>query len=511
MHYIHREINEPFKDGIEIGMELTNKVDSPSLIILMTSLTKKGDIEELIKGLKSHVDVNNLIGCTTAGEFSEKGLTRHGVLIVAFDKKCKVSISCKKMEGNPKVVGSELAEDIEGKLKEKYPKVDINERFLGIIFHDWKTNHENEIVGELAKKLSFPIIGGTAGDNLKFENMYQIYKDKVLSGYVVFAAISTKRKMEILYGHGYEPTECYARITKAEGNIIYELDGKPAYETYLRMINRASGIPMVILEKYRPSQGKNLDFTILYPLGVQDVYGNYRILFLKNIEDNKLIFSHEVKKGTFLVLMNTNSKKTIDSLCNEISKLKKFKKPLAFIIECACRGIIKNPSLYKDSFVSKDFENWAGKYEPDTNLNKICENCIGFCSYGESIVNDIMRFHNTLTFVGVAFDLAEEYEVKWKEALKYFDFTNEEIMIITELMTSKMSARELLSKLNISQTKLYATLNSLEEKGVIKAIGKKPKKYYIDDMKSTLTKIDIELDSQYQFKKRKREEFLSKL
>jgi predicted transcriptional regulator len=511
MHYIHKEIKEPFRDGIEIGMELNNTIKNPSLMILLTSLTKKEEIEDLINGLKTHVNVNNLIGCTTAGEFSDGMHTRHGALLVAFDRKCKASLSCKKIDKSPKQVGIELANDIKEKLKEKYPKIDINEKFFGIIFHDWKANHENEIVNALAEKLSFPIIGGTAGEALKFKNTYQIYQDKVLTEHVVLATISTKRKMEILYGHGYEPTECYARITKASGNVIYELDGKPAYIAYRDMISKVSGISVEVLEKYKPYEGRNLDFTILYPLGIQDVYGNYRISFLKSIDGNNLIFSHEVREGTFLVLMSTSPKMTMDSLYKEIFKLRKFKKPLAFIIECVARDMIKNPSMYKDTFVSHDFERWVGDYESNTSSSPVCINCIGFCSYGESIVKDIMRFHNTLTFVGVAFDLEDEYEINWKEALKYFDFSDEEIMVITELMNSNLSAKELLNKLDISQTKLYATLNSLEEKGIIKAHGKKPKRYYVDDIKSILEKVDTELESQYQFKKRKRNEFLLNL
>jgi hypothetical protein len=508
MHYIHKEIKEPFKDGIEIGMELNNKIKNPSLIILLTSLTKKEDIEELIKGLKTHIDVNNLIGCTTAGEFSEKGYTRHGALLVAFDKRCKVAMSCKKLEGDSKNIGIELANDIKEKLKEKYSKININEKLIGIVCHDWNSD-QNEILNDLAKELSFPIIGTTAGDDLKLENMYQIYQGKVLSGHVVFATLSAMRKLEFLYGHGYEPTEYYARITKASGNVIYELDGKPAYEVYIDMISKFSGISAEILEKYKPNyNNKKFGFNILYPLGIQSAYGNYILLFIIDSEDNKLIVNHKVREGTFLTLMNTSPKKTVDSLYNEISKLKNFKKPIAFIVECVGRDMIKNPSLYKHAFVSEDFEKWIGR---NNNTHTILSNCIGILSYGESIVKNTMRFHNTLTFVGVAFDLEDGHEINWKEALRYFDFSDEELMIITELINSNLSAKELLNKLDISQTKLYATLNDLEEKRIIKALGKKPKKYYVDDIKGVLEKIDIELESQYQFKKRKRKEFLSKL
>ena len=82
------------------------------------------------------------------------------------------------------------------------------------------------------------MIGGTAGDDLKFNKTYQIYQDKVLSAHVLLGVISHKKRFEILYGHGYEPTEYYARVTKAKGNIIYELDGKPAYDVYQEMITK---------------------------------------------------------------------------------------------------------------------------------------------------------------------------------------------------------------------------------------------------------------------------------
>ena len=351
------------------------------------------------------------------------------------------------------------------------------------------------------------MIGGTAGDDLKFNKTCQIYQDKVLSGHVLLGVISHKKRFEILYGHGYEPTEYYARITKAKGNIIYELDGKPAYDVYQEMISKVSGIPLDDVKNYAPRDFKNLDFKILYPLGVQDAYGNYRILFLNNVDDDHLRFKHKVNEGTFLVLMKTSPEKTVNSLCREISKLKNFKKPFIFIAECVCREFIKN-SKYGNELVSKDFERWFNNKSHNSN---IINNCVGFLCYGESIVKDILRFHNTLTFVGVAFDLESDDNINWKKALQYFEFSEEELSIILELMNSRLSAKELLHRLNISQTKLYATLNHLEEKGIIKSYGKKPKMYYIDNIKEVLKKIHVELESQYRFKKEKREELLSLL
>ena len=93
------------------------------------------------------------------------------------------------------------------------------------------------------------------------------------------------------------------------------------------MVSKVLDIPLDDVNKYAPCDFRNLDFTILHPLGVQDAYGNYRILFLNNVEDNLLRFKHEVTEGTFLVLMKTTPDITVNSLYNEISKLKNFNKP----------------------------------------------------------------------------------------------------------------------------------------------------------------------------------------
>ena len=512
MYYVHKEITNPLKDGIELSEELQNNIKDPSLIILLTSITEKEKIEELLKGLKQNLNLDNLIGCTTAGEFSNSYETKHGALLLAFNKSCKVAIGCKSCEGAPIENGISLADDINQKLMEKYPKIDIHEKFLGFVFHDWSDDHENEIIEGLSKKLSFPIIGGTAADNMEFKNMYQIYQDKVLSKHTIFGAISPKKKFNILYGHGYEPTKYYARITKTNGRMIEELDGKPAYEVYSKMVSDMLNIPLETINKHI-NENNNLDFTILCPLGIQDAHGHYNLLYIEKVKDNKLIFSQIVKEGTFIILMKTSVKKTKESLIHEIQKKTEgFKLPFTFIIECAARKIIKNPKAYGRDLVSDDFEKWIDQNENDNIINESEElkNCIGFNGYGESIVDGVMRFHNALTFTGVAFDLENICSIDWNSSLKYFEFSDEELKIILELMDSRLSVKELLNRLNISQTKLYATLNDLEERKIIKSQGKNPKKYYIGDILKVLKDVSDRLDYQYQYKKEKRNELLSK-
>ncbi|EHP89684.1 FIST N-terminal domain-containing protein [Methanotorris formicicus] len=485
-------------------------------MILLTSLTKKEDIVELINGLKSKIDVSKLIGCTTAGEFSEWKFTQNGALLIVFDEHYKIAIECKKFDSNddPRDFGMSLARDALKKLKDISPKISLDETLVGFLFFDWNSDNENEIIEGISNILSgIPIVGGTSGDCFKFERTFLIYQGKVLENSVVKAIGTCPKKMEIIYGHGYKPTQYYARVTKANGKVVYELDGKPAFQVYAKMISDHTKIPYEeIVKKFKPQNFKNLDLALLYPLGVHDTCGNYHIKFLESVEGDTLVLMHEVKEGTFLVMMETTPENTKKSREKVIERIKnKFKNPIIFVVDCACRWVIESSI---DGKICRVQTNSESKFPKNPLLN-IKESLwgpygIGFLSYGESVIKGILSYHNTLTFVGLVIDSSDE-RVDWREELKYFEFSNDEVEVISLLMDKKLTVREILEKVSISQTKLYQILNELESRGIIRSDEGKPKKFYIDNLKEVLERIHLELENQYRFKKKKREELLSKL
>jgi predicted transcriptional regulator len=503
MYYIHKEIENPYKTGLNMAHEVSNKIKNPSLMILLTSLTKKEDIIELLNGLKSKIDVSKLIGCTTAGEFSEWKFTQNGALLIVFDESCKVAIGYKEVKDNPKEIGKSLAKDVLNKLKDVSPKISLDEKLIGFVFFDWNSDGEYEIVEGISSVLSgVPIVGGTSGDCFKFERTFQIYKDNVLENSVVIAIGTCSKKVDVIYGHGYKTTQYYARVTKAEGNVVYELDGKPAFEVYAKMISEHTGISYKdIVKKFKPKNFRNLDLVILYPLGIHDDVGNYHIRFIKSVEDNALVLMHKVKEGTFMVMMETTPENIKNARKEVIEKIKnKFKNPKVFVVECACRWVIENGGL--DSISQQPSLNMRGSLWSPYG--------IGFLGYGECVIKGTLSSHNTLTFVGLVIDLDDE-RIDWKEELKYFEFSNDEVEIISLLIDKKLTVKEILEKVSISQTKLYQILNELENKKIIRSDEGKPKKFYIDNLKEVLERIHLELENQYHFKKKKREELLSKL
>ena len=123
----------------------------------------------------------------------------------------------------------------------------------------------------------------------------------------------------------------------------------------------------------------------------------------------------------------------------------------------------------------------------------------------------MIRLQNNLSFTGVVFELDQNDSINWKEELKNFDFEDDEIEIIVNLLNKSLTAKELLQLTNISQTKLYQMLNNLEHEGIIKSVGGKPKLYYIDNIKEILQKRHERIERENMIKRMSRERLLRML
>ena len=509
MIYIHKKIKNPIKDGIEIGEEIKRNVGRASLIIFITSILDKDKLKQVFDGMKQYISLDNLIGCSTGGTFSGRNyIKKDGVLILAFDEHYKSAISCEKVVEDAENVGKMISDRIKSYIRDKYSKLDIDDNFLGFVFFDWDKDNEQEILDALGKELGFPIIGGTASDDGSFTKFFQIYKGEIVKDCCVFGVVGGKLKFDLIYGHGYEPTDVYARVTKAEGRVVYELDNKPAYQRYLEMLSEYTKLPIDVVEKYFYRDLKHLDFYLIHPLGFMDINGNYITAFLERVEDNALIFRRNIIEGTFLVLMKTDVEKQIKSITEELKKAENFENPIIFINECYGREVLKN-SLFRE-FEENIFKYFLNLYKTSEKAeNYVMEdNCIGWLSYGETIAKDLIRFHNNLSFTGVIFELSRSGNINWREELKNFNFEDDEIEVIVNLINKQLTAKELLQLTNLSQTKLYHILNKLEKDGIIKSLGGKPKLYYIDNIKEILKELHEKIEHENMLKKIKRERLL---
>jgi hypothetical protein len=84
-----------------------------------------------------------------------------------------------------------------------------------------------------------PIVGGAAGDELKFVRTLVFQDDHVIEQGAVALWIASERPIEVITRHGWEPVGVPLLVTRAEGVDIIELDGRPAATVYQEQLGLA--------------------------------------------------------------------------------------------------------------------------------------------------------------------------------------------------------------------------------------------------------------------------------
>jgi hypothetical protein len=105
----------------------------------------------------------------------------------------------------------------------------------------------------------FPIVGGSAGDDFLFQKTYQYFQGKVSTGTVPGILFDGSIRFGIGVRHGWTPIGEPHRVTKSEGNILHEIDGKPAVGVYEDYFGKKS-------DELRKEPLARM--AIMYPLGI---------------------------------------------------------------------------------------------------------------------------------------------------------------------------------------------------------------------------------------------------
>jgi hypothetical protein len=84
-----------------------------------------------------------------------------------------------------------------------------------------------------------PLFGGLASDNWQWKQTYQYCNDRVTSDSAAWALLSGNLQIAGAVNHGCVSLGVSHKITRSEGNVIYEIDGKPSVETLRKYLSEA--------------------------------------------------------------------------------------------------------------------------------------------------------------------------------------------------------------------------------------------------------------------------------
>jgi hypothetical protein len=229
--------------------------------------------------------------------------------------------------------------------------------------------------GYLPSERFLPLWGGGAGNNYNFgEPTYQYCDDRVITDGVSYALLSGKAQASWALSHSLIPIGSERKVTRSKGNVIYEIDGKPATEVLREYLPEDAltderdwmryAVSLALCFK-APSYMKAEEYVVR---GVPKV----------NLTDGSIAVQTEVKEGTSVWFSSRDKKKITTGLERMAAQIKEqlggTQPKLVFQFECLTRGKMmfreqEKLQLHKRfrQSVNPDVP-WAGFYTVGGNL-----------------------------------------------------------------------------------------------------------------------------------------------
>lgn len=208
----------------------------PSVVLIFAGIEMLKSPEMLSLHQQFGVPV---IGCSTAGEIAQNGVFDKTAVMTALRFETDVTVVAAEAE-----VGQDDGISAGRSLGKALNKPGLKSVFVlgqGIGINGSSLSQGlKEVVGASAT-----ITGGLAGDAGAFQKTWVLLNGQVYSDRVVALGF-TGEKLEVAYGSkgGWQAFGPVRRVTRAEKNVLFELDGRPALEVYKKYLGpKATELP----------------------------------------------------------------------------------------------------------------------------------------------------------------------------------------------------------------------------------------------------------------------------
>ncbi len=379
---------DSYEAGVEVATQVVGGINSPATGLLILFCSPQYDYPSLIRGIHTILPSSiSLIGCTAAGQFTEKSINKEGVacaFITSDDHQFFCGLGT-KLRDYPlqtiKHATTTFPQQIENDLHQS-----------AILLIDGLAGKGEEAVLAASSVLGPHIVfmGGAAADHLDFKKTSVFCNEKVSTDAVSICLIASKKPIVISVHHGHHPISDALLITKASENILYELDGKPALSVWKNVLRDRLKQQNIDIDALSIEELSKI--LLKYEAGLMT--GNeYKIRFPSSCNaDGSLNFTCSMMEGSVIKIMSSekedqiiSSRRAAEIALSAVPKGTKIAG--AIIFDCACRAMILKDEFSKAIEASREV------------LGKIP--FIGCETYGEIAMNagQLSGFHNTSTAI----------------------------------------------------------------------------------------------------------------
>lgn len=264
----------------------------PTLVLVFASVAYNQ--KRVLEGVRFIVPHAQIVGASTAGEISTDGpVPYHSVVVMALrsDTLTVQSAHATGLKDDSHKIGAIVAKEIKAALGMN-PK-------LFMMFADGLSGNGSDAVRGIQDEFgaAFPIVGGSAGDDGNYTKTFQYHDTEAYSDTLVGVGLGGEFSFAVGSKHGWMPITQPMQVTKAEGAVLHEINGKPPLELYKEYISA---------EAVETLANNILSGVALsYPLGFKHKGSDEYILrapFVVN-KDGSIVCGGEVPVGAEVQLM----------------------------------------------------------------------------------------------------------------------------------------------------------------------------------------------------------------
>jgi hypothetical protein len=175
-----------------------------------------------------------VFGCSTAGEITSGKMLNNAVVAMAFDDEAMKDVEVSVIEDLKDDKGVDKVFDA----FEKYygiPMLDLNpSRYVGMILVDGLSGAEEKLMERIGEKTDVLFVGGSAGDDLKFEGTHVYANGKSYQNAAVLALMKPGTKFTFIKTQSFSILPEKLVVSKADeaSREVLEFNGKPAAVAY---------------------------------------------------------------------------------------------------------------------------------------------------------------------------------------------------------------------------------------------------------------------------------------
>ena len=326
-------------------------------LVLVFASSKYMQDPRAIKELAAYYSDSVVIGCSTSGEIWDEKLVDGSLTVVAIEfSKVKLKLVSETIASQSDSLRCAL------KLGNQLAADDLKSI---LVFSDGLHMNGSDLARGITEVVGkeVSVAGGLAGDDHRFEHTFVICGGNIDEARVV--AVGLYGDSAIIGSSskgGWDPFGHERTITKAQGNILFELDGKRALDVY---------------KQYLGDDAKNLPASALrFPISVRENHSSetslVRTILSVDESTGTMTFAGDVPHGGLAQFMYGNFDRLIDAAGRAAEIVIGVSKEPVLAIAVSCVG----RRLVLGDRTEEELESVMENLPPGSQM-------LGFYSYGE--------------------------------------------------------------------------------------------------------------------------------